>query len=75
MDSKPNYDTWYAPIDPIKIGCLGLFLVVVTWMVVSVARYIINNPSLLVKATYGVGILVGVYVLGLVAFHIIERIR
>jgi len=74
MDSKPEYDEWYAPIDPFAVMLIGAATVIFTGVVVKFARYARSHPHDLFMSARAVLALAGFYLLGLVIYHGHQRL-
>jgi hypothetical protein len=73
MDSKPEYDEWYAPIDPFAVMLIGAVTVIFTGVVVKFARHVRSHPYDAVMFIGAVLPLVCFYLLGLVVYHGYQR--
>lgn len=74
MDSKPEYNSWYAPIDPFAVMVIGAGTVIFVGVVVEFIRYVrtnLHDTAMFIGALF---VLAGFYVLGLVVYHGYHRL-
>ena len=74
MDSKPEYDSWYAPIHPIVIHIFGAILLGILAFLYKFLTEMIANPQSVIPLVGMLLVFCLCYIIGLVSYHVGVRI-
>jgi len=73
MDSKPEYDEWYVPMDPFGILIIGVATIFAVGILTAIAHAFVTEPKGLIPIFTLSAFAVVCYGVGLAVYHGYQR--